>query len=104
MLLTVFWGCDSSAIEVGPQPQGVVRADIFNIMKQGLDAILDWTETFNSGMLNLRWHYILELHSQYLIFLIFFPIFSPIANSKPPVSSHLLHESYQLKANMWFLW
>ncbi|XP_060773236.1 N-acyl-aromatic-L-amino acid amidohydrolase (carboxylate-forming) A-like isoform X2 [Neoarius graeffei] len=37
------------SIEVGPQPQGVVRADIFNIMKQGLDAILDWTETFNSG-------------------------------------------------------
>ncbi|KAG7314275.1 hypothetical protein KOW79_022771 [Hemibagrus wyckioides] len=37
------------SLEVGPQPQGVVRADIFNIMKQGVDAILDWTETFNSG-------------------------------------------------------
>lgn len=37
------------SLEVGPQPQGVVRADIFNIMKQGVDAVLDWTETFNSG-------------------------------------------------------
>ncbi|KAF5893620.1 N-acyl-aromatic-L-amino acid amidohydrolase (carboxylate-forming) B-like, partial [Clarias magur] len=37
------------SVEVGPQPQGVIRADIFNIMKQGVDAILDWAETFNSG-------------------------------------------------------
>lgn len=37
------------SLEVGPQPQGVVRADIFNIMKQGVDAMLDWTDTFNSG-------------------------------------------------------
>ncbi|KAM9449923.1 N-acyl-aromatic-L-amino acid amidohydrolase (carboxylate-forming) B isoform 2-T3 [Clarias gariepinus] len=37
------------SVEVGPQPQGVLRADIFNIMKQGVDAILDWAETFNSG-------------------------------------------------------
>ncbi|KAB5515570.1 hypothetical protein PHYPO_G00248470 [Pangasianodon hypophthalmus] len=37
------------SLEVGPQPQGVVRSDIFNFMKQGVDAILDWTETFNSG-------------------------------------------------------
>ncbi|TUE03118.1 N-acyl-aromatic-L-amino acid amidohydrolase (carboxylate-forming) B [Bagarius yarrelli] len=37
------------SLEVGPQPQGVIRADIFTIMKQGVDAMLDWTESFNSG-------------------------------------------------------
>ncbi|XP_026999880.2 N-acyl-aromatic-L-amino acid amidohydrolase (carboxylate-forming) B-like [Tachysurus fulvidraco] len=42
------YGC---SLEVGPQPHGIVRADIFNVMKQGVDAILDWTETFNSGKL-----------------------------------------------------
>lgn len=43
------YGCVSSALEVGPQPQGVVRADIFNVMKDGVDAVLDWIKNFNSG-------------------------------------------------------
>ncbi|KAF7687014.1 N-acyl-aromatic-L-amino acid amidohydrolase (carboxylate-forming) B-like [Silurus meridionalis] len=37
------------SLEAGPQPQGIVRADVFNFMKQAVDAILEWTEIFNSG-------------------------------------------------------
>ncbi|XP_070972203.1 N-acyl-aromatic-L-amino acid amidohydrolase (carboxylate-forming) B-like isoform X1 [Oncorhynchus clarkii lewisi] len=37
------------SIEVGPQPHGVVRADIFNIMKEAVDQTLDWVQCFNSG-------------------------------------------------------
>ncbi|XP_076876193.1 N-acyl-aromatic-L-amino acid amidohydrolase (carboxylate-forming) A-like isoform X2 [Brachyhypopomus gauderio] len=36
------------SLEVGPQPHGVVRADIFDIMKEGVDVVLDWIKTFNS--------------------------------------------------------
>ncbi|XP_062864651.1 N-acyl-aromatic-L-amino acid amidohydrolase (carboxylate-forming) B-like [Trichomycterus rosablanca] len=38
-------------IEVGPQPHSVVRADIYNVMKQGVDSVLDWVKLFNSGKL-----------------------------------------------------
>ncbi|KAK2817110.1 hypothetical protein Q5P01_025301 [Channa striata] len=37
------------AIEVGPQPNGVVRADIFNMVKEALDLTLEWIQKFNSG-------------------------------------------------------
>lgn len=37
------------SIEVGPQPGGVLRADIFNIMKEALDLTLEWLQKFNSG-------------------------------------------------------
>ncbi|KAL7855634.1 hypothetical protein AOLI_G00192380 [Acnodon oligacanthus] len=37
------------SLEVGPQPQGVIRADIFNAMKEGVNAVLDWVKNFNSG-------------------------------------------------------
>ncbi|XP_072525866.1 N-acyl-aromatic-L-amino acid amidohydrolase (carboxylate-forming) B-like isoform X2 [Salminus brasiliensis] len=37
------------SLEAGPQPQGVVRADVFNFMKEGVDAVLDWIKIFNSG-------------------------------------------------------
>ncbi|XP_062333349.1 N-acyl-aromatic-L-amino acid amidohydrolase (carboxylate-forming) B-like isoform X1 [Osmerus eperlanus] len=37
------------AIEVGPQPHGVVRADIYNAMKEAVDQTLDWVKDFNSG-------------------------------------------------------
>ncbi|XP_064201064.1 N-acyl-aromatic-L-amino acid amidohydrolase (carboxylate-forming) A-like isoform X2 [Anguilla rostrata] len=36
-------------IEIGPQPHGVVRADIFNAMKEGVRLMLDWIQKFNSG-------------------------------------------------------
>lgn len=37
------------AIEIGPQPHGVVRADIYNLMKEAVDQTLDWVKNFNSG-------------------------------------------------------
>ncbi|XP_033478844.1 N-acyl-aromatic-L-amino acid amidohydrolase (carboxylate-forming) B-like [Epinephelus lanceolatus] len=37
------------SIEVGPQPHGVLRADIFNIVKEGVDLMIDWLQKFNSG-------------------------------------------------------
>lgn len=39
----------SAAIEVGPQPNGVVRADIFNMVKEALDLTIEWLQGFNSG-------------------------------------------------------
>lgn len=37
------------AIEVGPQPHGVLRADIYNMMKEAVDHTIDWLNTFNAG-------------------------------------------------------
>ncbi|XP_061684764.1 N-acyl-aromatic-L-amino acid amidohydrolase (carboxylate-forming) B-like isoform X2 [Syngnathoides biaculeatus] len=37
------------ALEVGPQPTGVVRADIYNMTTETLDLIMEWIEKFNSG-------------------------------------------------------
>ncbi|XP_076003853.1 N-acyl-aromatic-L-amino acid amidohydrolase (carboxylate-forming) B-like [Genypterus blacodes] len=37
------------AIEIGPQPHGVVRADIFNLMNEAVELTTDWIEKFNSG-------------------------------------------------------
>ncbi|XP_051240710.1 N-acyl-aromatic-L-amino acid amidohydrolase (carboxylate-forming) B-like [Dicentrarchus labrax] len=37
------------AIEVGPQPNGVLRADIFNMVKEAVDLTIEWLQGFNSG-------------------------------------------------------
>ncbi|XP_077427794.1 N-acyl-aromatic-L-amino acid amidohydrolase (carboxylate-forming) B-like [Vanacampus margaritifer] len=37
------------ALEVGPQPNGVIRADIYNMVTETLDLIMDWLEQFHSG-------------------------------------------------------
>ncbi|XP_029995852.1 N-acyl-aromatic-L-amino acid amidohydrolase (carboxylate-forming) B-like [Sphaeramia orbicularis] len=37
------------AIEIGPQPHGVVRADIYNMMKKAVDLTLEWLQKFNTG-------------------------------------------------------
>lgn len=37
------------AFEIGPQPNGVVRADVFNIAKEAVDLTLEWLQRFNSG-------------------------------------------------------
>ncbi|XP_056136673.1 N-acyl-aromatic-L-amino acid amidohydrolase (carboxylate-forming) B-like isoform X2 [Lampris incognitus] len=37
------------SIEIGPQPNGVIRADIFHLMKDAVDKSLDWVQSFNSG-------------------------------------------------------
>ncbi|XP_051993449.1 N-acyl-aromatic-L-amino acid amidohydrolase (carboxylate-forming) B-like [Xyrauchen texanus] len=37
------------SIEVGPQPHGVIRADIYNVMKEAVEVTLEWIQKFNSG-------------------------------------------------------
>ncbi|XP_070777011.1 N-acyl-aromatic-L-amino acid amidohydrolase (carboxylate-forming) B-like [Enoplosus armatus] len=37
------------SIEVGPQPTGVLRADIFNMVKEAVDLTVEWIQGFNSG-------------------------------------------------------
>ncbi|KAF6733457.1 N-acyl-aromatic-L-amino acid amidohydrolase (carboxylate-forming) B [Oryzias melastigma] len=37
------------AIEVGPQPHGVLRADIFNVAKKAVDLTLEFIQEFNAG-------------------------------------------------------
>lgn len=38
-----------SAMEIGPQPHGVVRSVIFSSMQEGVQLMLDWICQFNSG-------------------------------------------------------
>ncbi|KAF7652857.1 hypothetical protein LDENG_00091380 [Lucifuga dentata] len=37
------------AMEIGPQPHGVVRSNIYTTMKAGVQHVLDWVRSFNSG-------------------------------------------------------
>ncbi|XP_034448908.1 N-acyl-aromatic-L-amino acid amidohydrolase (carboxylate-forming) B-like isoform X1 [Hippoglossus hippoglossus] len=37
------------SMEMGPQPNGVLRADIFNTMKNAVDLTIEWLQQFNSG-------------------------------------------------------
>ncbi|XP_060922462.1 N-acyl-aromatic-L-amino acid amidohydrolase (carboxylate-forming) B-like [Limanda limanda] len=37
------------AMEIGPQPHGVVRSNIYTAMKDGVQHMLDWVRSFNSG-------------------------------------------------------
>ncbi|XP_040887751.1 N-acyl-aromatic-L-amino acid amidohydrolase (carboxylate-forming) B-like [Toxotes jaculatrix] len=37
------------AMEIGPQPHGVVRSNIYTTMKAGVQHVLDWVRFFNSG-------------------------------------------------------
>ncbi|KAM6909373.1 N-acyl-aromatic-L-amino acid amidohydrolase (carboxylate-forming) B-like [Xenentodon cancila] len=37
------------AMEIGPQPHGVVRSNIFTAMKASVQHMLDWIRCFNSG-------------------------------------------------------
>ncbi|XP_061921217.1 N-acyl-aromatic-L-amino acid amidohydrolase (carboxylate-forming) B-like [Entelurus aequoreus] len=38
------------ALEIGPQPHGLVRSNIYSAMKEGLQHILNWVRLFNSGV------------------------------------------------------
>lgn len=38
-----------AAMEIGPQPHGVVRSNIYTAMKDGVQHMLDWVRSFNSG-------------------------------------------------------
>ncbi|XP_055012481.1 N-acyl-aromatic-L-amino acid amidohydrolase (carboxylate-forming) B-like [Boleophthalmus pectinirostris] len=37
------------AIEIGPQPHGVVRSNVYTTMKDAVEHMLDWVRLFNSG-------------------------------------------------------
>ncbi|KAK2863159.1 hypothetical protein Q5P01_002692 [Channa striata] len=37
------------AMEIGPQSHGVVRSNIYTVMKAGVQHMLDWVHSFNSG-------------------------------------------------------
>jgi len=50
---TDFYRCVSIAgLEVGPQPQGVLRSNVFESMRTILKHALDFIELFNSGEIN----------------------------------------------------
>lgn len=36
-------------MEVGPQPNGVLRADIYTLMKEALDLTFEFVQKFNAG-------------------------------------------------------
>jgi len=39
----------SAAMEIGPQPHGVVRSNVYTAMRVGVQNMLDWVRFFNSG-------------------------------------------------------
>lgn len=41
-------------MEIGPQPHGVVRSNIYTAMKFGVQHMLDWVHSFNSGAIKDR--------------------------------------------------
>lgn len=41
-------------MEIGPQPHGVVRSNIYTAMKSGVQHTLDWVRFFNSGAIKRR--------------------------------------------------
>ncbi|XP_038964162.1 N-acyl-aromatic-L-amino acid amidohydrolase (carboxylate-forming) isoform X2 [Rattus norvegicus] len=43
-------GTESYTLELGPQPQGVLRAELFSQMRAMVASILDFIELFNQGM------------------------------------------------------
>lgn len=43
-----------SGLEVGPQPQGVLRSNIFESMRMIVKHALDFIELFNSGKAYIR--------------------------------------------------
>ncbi|XP_063076271.1 N-acyl-aromatic-L-amino acid amidohydrolase (carboxylate-forming) B-like [Engraulis encrasicolus] len=44
-------GKNGFSLEAGPQPHGVLRADIYNYMKEAVDLSIEWVGLFNSGVL-----------------------------------------------------
>lgn len=42
-------GFHSAALEVGPQPNGVLRADIYNLVKEAVELTFEFVEQFNAG-------------------------------------------------------
>ncbi|KAL2098028.1 hypothetical protein ACEWY4_007235 [Coilia grayii] len=44
-------GKNGFSLEVGPQPHGVLRADIYNYMKEAIELSVEWIGLFNSGVM-----------------------------------------------------
>lgn len=47
--MNVYSDCVIAGLEVGPQPQGVLRSNIFEAMRVILKHALDFIELFNEG-------------------------------------------------------
>lgn len=47
--LTVVGASHSAAIEVGPQPNGVLRADVYNLVKEAVELTFEFVQKFNAG-------------------------------------------------------
>lgn len=43
------WTFHFAALEVGPQPNGVLRADIYNLVKEAVELTMEFVEKFNAG-------------------------------------------------------
>ena len=39
-------------MEIGPQPHGSVRSNVFVAMQEGIELMLEWIRLFNSGTKN----------------------------------------------------
>lgn len=39
----------TAALEVGPQPNGVLRADVYNLVKEAVELTLEFVQKFNAG-------------------------------------------------------
>lgn len=44
----------SVAMEIGPQPHGVVRSNTYTAMESGVQHVLDWVRLFNSGAISTQ--------------------------------------------------
>lgn len=47
--LTVGGASDSAALEVGPQPNGVLRADVYSLVKEAVELTFEFVQKFNAG-------------------------------------------------------
>lgn len=39
----------SAALEVGPQPNGVLRADVYSLVKEAVELTFEFVQKFNAG-------------------------------------------------------
>lgn len=53
MCVNISCGCSTAGLEVGPQPQGVLRSNIFEAMRVILKHALDFIELFNEGKMEI---------------------------------------------------
>lgn len=66
-LIFVVWNPFCAAMEIGPQPHGVVRSNIYTAMKFGVQHMLDWVHFFNSGAIK---HSLPMVYMSFLVLLL----------------------------------